>query len=204
MTEENSKIHFGEVFDSQDWTGRDWTGHSFFYCQANHVVLGTGCDLYGATFVGCSMTFLEAAGFDFYHVSFDACDLRHGNFKGSKWRRTRVHNSNLGWSSLEDADLADCTGEGSEFYLSRIQRAARVNPFDRDMVSELIRCRADGDVEILQVAALVKVSKDVCWKEWKTFSRMPHLKRVAEIIYPILESYPSIREKIADGLIRGE
>lgn len=203
MSQEN-KIHFAEVFDAQDWAGVDWGGHRFFYCQANHVRIDQDTNLYGATFMGCFMTFLEAEDVEIEHASFEACDLRHGNFKGSRWRRSRIHNSNLGWSTFEGADVADCSGEGSDFYLSRIQKAARVNPFDRDMVSELIRCAARGDVEVLQVAALVKVSKDLCWREWKTFSQLPNLKRVAEIIYPILESYPSIRDRIADGVIRGD
>lgn len=198
------KGHIFKNFDSEDWTDKDFTGHKFYYCQLTNVRISPSTKLYGVEWHGCTATYIEAEGVTFDHLLIQYCDLRGANLKNTTWKRSRIHDSKLHWASLEGADLSDCSGEGSDFYLSRIQKAAGVNPFDRDMIAELIRVRAHGDSEMLMIAALVKNSRDVCWREFKTYAEMPQWKRVAAIIYPILESYPSINSKIQDGLIKGD
>jgi hypothetical protein len=201
MTDE--LIHFGETFDSENWSGKDLTGHKFFMCSMHHVIIDAKTDLYGTTFMGCQATYLEAEGACLDHFSAQGTDFRHSNFKDSTWQRSRLHQCDLTWAHFGGANLKDCVADGSDFKLSHIHKAKAVNFWDRDMVSELIRVKAEGDVEVLMVAALVKNSLDFCWREWQTVSKMPQWERVSKVIYRVLNGYPGIDLKINPELLGG-
>jgi len=182
-------VHFGERYDAQLLIGQDLRGHTFIQCTFNHVHIAPTQDLYGATFYGCTAMALEAQNVTFRHVTAKDCDFRHSNFKGAVFHQSMLHKCDFTWATFKDADLGMCSCTGSNFDISRIQKAKRLNPYDRDVISELIRSNANGDVEVMQIAALVKNSMDFCWNEWEVYAEMPQWKRVGRVIKKILMQY---------------
>jgi len=192
-------LHQNQRLDAQTLEG-DLRGHVFVQCSLNHcVVPKEGVDLYGATFYGCSMTFLEAEGSKWRHVSAQDCDFRHSNLKDAEFYQSRLHKCDFTWADFSHADARMLSGEGSDFKLSHIQKASRFNIWDRDMVSEIIRFHAHGDVEIIMAAALVKVSMEFCWKEFRTIANLPQYKKIAEVIYKVLSQYPQVTTELMGG-----
>jgi len=187
MSEEKPNLlHIGERYDTLLIENQALRGHSFIQCTFNHVSISPFQDMFGVTLYGCEVTFLEAQEVKFNHFSARDCNFRHGNFKGAKFHQARLQNCDFTWANFTDADLSLCYSEGSEFNLSRLYKAKKVNSWDRDQVSELVRHKANGDVEVMMVAALIKTSLHFCWKEWASLAQLPQYKRVAKIIYETL------------------
>lgn len=186
------KIHFGERFDSEVWKDKDLRGHTFVQCSFRHLTITPEQSLYGVTMQGCDLSFLEATGAEFDHFTAQDCTFAHANLKGAKFYQTVLLKCDFTWATFEGVHLRLCSGKDNNFQISRIQKAASINPYDRDMVSELIRVEANGDVEVLMAAALIKASMDFCWDDWQTQVEMPKWKRVGDILKRITAKYQSI------------
>lgn len=201
----SEKYHFCEDHSSEG-LGKDCIrGHTFIQCRFDHCVFDKEkqFQFYGAVFYGCSFRSIEAEEFRFSHMTFRDCDFMHANLRGSTWYRTQAIKCDFTWSDFSGADTKGLFGEGSEFKLSNIQKAFRVNVFDREMISEIIRSKAKGDVETLMIASLVKNSMEFCWKEWSLISKMPQWESVGKKIYSVLKEYPYILKAIDTELIGG-
>jgi len=202
MSEEKPDLlHIGERYDSLLIENQALRGHSFVQCTFNHVTISPFQDMHGTTFYGCEATFIEAPGVVFNHFSARDCNFQHGNFKGAKFYQSRLQKCDFTWSDFTDADLALCYSEGSDFKLSHLHKAKKVNAWDRDQVSELVRHKAKGDVEILMIASLIKNSFEFCWKEYETLATLPQYQKVLGRVHKILKEYPQleVESRIAYG-----
>lgn len=205
--DDQKQYHFFENFEAQRLGNEDLRGHKFFFCHFSHLEIQPGFEamnnLYGVTLYGCTAQYLEAQDVNLAHFSAQDCDFRHSNFRSAKFTKSRLHKCDFTWSDFTGADLSDVAGDGSEFKLSKIHKADKINVWDRDMISELIRVKANGDSEVLAISALVKNSLEFCWKEWHTLSKFPQWERVSRIIYDTLKQYPSVIQMIGDELLGG-
>lgn len=182
-----------KVFVAQDFrddlSGKDFSRCKFVSCDFSHAICNESTDFYGAEFHACLFTKMNATKAHFDRCLFNRCDASMATFI-----ETTFNLCDASWTDFRGASfkLANCrmlNTSNCDFHISRIQHALHINPYSRDMLGELIRVRANGDTEILKIAAFVKCAPDLCWKDFMVIAGFQQNKSLAEKIFDILKDF---------------
>lgn len=189
----DTTTHFGQDFHAQDLRAQDFRGHKFYCCDLSNAIIDETTDLYGAELHNCNLAYLHAEHALFDHVCLSHCMAARMNAKGSTWTQSRALWCDFSGATFKDADVRSLETDHSEFYTSRIQLAKQINPYSRDMLAEVMRIAAKDDWHALQVAALVKCSPDLCWRDFSVMAKTPAYQGIAATMVETFKQLPGMR-----------
>lgn len=191
MTEE--KIIFAADYFANDLRGQSLRGKKYYTCNFANAIIDETTDLYGAEFHTCAFEYLSAQGAIFDHVLFNRCTALRMNAKQSVWKQSRALWTDFTGATFKDADVRTLETDHSEFYTSRIQ-LAKVNPYSRDMLAEILRVKAGDDWKKLELAAFIKCSPDLCWRDFSVMAKTENYAPIADEIIQTLTSVINTNE----------
>ena len=190
----NEKIHIGQDFSGQDLSSADLSGHKFIACDFSRAISSEATKWYGGVFQGCTMHYFNAENSIFDRCAFSYCDLKFSNFKKSKLTQSQAIWCDFGGSSFKDADAHSFSTSNCDFFTSRIQYA-RINPYSRDMIAEIVRIDSGDDWAKLMMAAFIKCSPDMCWRDFAVVGKTENYKKIGEEILAALVRHNGLNEK---------
>ena len=98
-------------------------------------------------------------------ASLDGANLARANLARAYLARAYLARANLDGANLARANLAGASLAGANLARANLD-GARINWQSHDLIAELLRRAAAGDVERRKVAGLVLVSRDWCWEQF--------------------------------------
>lgn len=97
------------------------------------------------------------------------------DFRGANLRGVDLSGADLRWADLSWVDLSGSTFRGADLRGVNLSGAnlrgsdlsgCRLNWQSHDLVAEMLRRWADGDVQRRALAGIVLVSTDLCWRDF--------------------------------------
>jgi hypothetical protein len=150
----------GARFDGASFYGARFDGASFY-----------GARFYGARFDGASFYGARFDGASFDGASFDGASFDGASFYGASFYGARFDGASFDGASFDGASF-----DGASFY------GAKLSWSSHDILSEILRLAAQGNVERRKVAGLILVSRDWCWEEFLGLASDPHFAWAMDVL----------------------
>ena len=129
-----------------------------------------GADLYGANLANTNLERANLCDADLSYADLHGADLYGANLDGANLCGADLANAYLGQADLHGADLRYAVLTGACLLGANLANAT-LNWASHDLIAEILRQAADNDVEKLQVAGLILIARDWCWRD---FIRLRH------------------------------
>lgn len=189
------KVHITEDFTAANFAGEDFSGHKFISCTFSYARSTESTVWYGTEFHGCVMSYFNAPNSLFDRTSFVHCEVGFANFKKAKFEHSNAVWTNFGGATFKEADVKSLMTNNCDFFTSRIQYAASINPYSRDMIAEILRIDAKDDMRKLGTAAFIKNSPDLCWRDLVVLAKTDHYKPISKDILECLMKMGMVSER---------
>lgn len=158
-------------------------------CEANRTILiGANlsgadlnlADLRGANLRGADLRGADLSDADLRGANLDGADLRGADLSGAALDGAILSRADLREADLREADLREADLRGADLRWANLSGAylrgaylreanldkAKLAWQSHDLLAELLRRAAGGDIEKRKVAGLIAVSRDMCWKDF--------------------------------------
>lgn len=157
----------------------DYRGWRFYNCNLRATRL-VG-DFSGAEFYFCDMTLLEADG-NFEKILVHRCDAQKSDWKKASLKLAQLVWTDFAYCDFRGSDLRGVLTDNSKFNYSKF-KDAKLSAWSREIVSELLRQEALG-LEMEMLAAYVKTSEGLCWKEFLGLEELKCYEKSISILTP--------------------
>lgn len=174
-----------KVLRGASFEGARLRGARFVHCDLSGAVLD-GADLEGVIFLGVTAASARLRGANWRDGHADHCDLGRADLRHADLRRCHLRLTSLDEASLEFADLRHAKltqgtcraatftaarmfgmiANGTDFTDASFDRAENFF-MTREVLAEIFRPHARGDVEKEKIVALVQTQRTWCYPEWK-------------------------------------
>ena len=182
-------------FSSDSFSGLNLTGQKFVSCNFNRAISDETTVWYGVEFHACTMIYTNFSKSKFERCSFIHCDAGFLDARDSIFEHCSAVWTNFGGSSFKNATVKSLMTNNCDFFTSRIQNAFSINPYSRDMISEILRIKAKDDFRKLEVAAFIKNSPDLCWRDFAVLADTPNYRPIANDILDALKEMGVVSER---------
>jgi uncharacterized protein YjbI with pentapeptide repeats len=138
----------------------------------------SGADLYGANLRGANLYGANLYGANLRGANLYGANLYGANLYGANLRGADLYGANLCGANLYGADLYGARLYGADLYGADLYGAndprPRLNWSNHNLIGEILRQAAGTVVARREVAGLVFMSQDWCWKD---FMKIKHSQK---------------------------
>jgi uncharacterized protein YjbI with pentapeptide repeats len=124
-----------------------------------------GADLRGANLVGAQLRFALLEGANLAGAQLNGANLVHVKARDADMETACFYGADLRRADLSGTRLADANFHGARLQCAEFQDA-RLSWSSHDLIAEILRQHAKGDVDKLKVAGLVLIDRSSCWGDF--------------------------------------
>lgn len=114
-------------------------------------------------------------------VSFAYSDLEQAKFRNINSRGISFYYSDLSYSKFENVNLYGCLFTHANLYNIRLIDCT-IDWTSHDIVAELLRQEANGDIEKIKIAGAVLLSRHKCWKDLMKVAKQEDYEWALEVL----------------------